>query len=668
MSCPVYCGMRSLGVSGRGTARVTDSPPVAQRHDFDAHTLLDEETIEPKRGRSMIAWQCDYRWAGGCFNFQLERMSFARLVRGERSSERYFVAAEDVPTKTVVASEVPLAHSFLNYDRQCDGCLRPARTRNAVPCQKCRQVTYCSTACRKLHKLKHRLECPLLTGLPRALRTTTRGSVWDQTEFRGLVVLLARLILYIAKEEPSALRDNLPPTEWEERLREIWDGEGCPPVSPALFLSYRIPLEGEGEVTRETDEIAWVCLRRLLEQSRECYRKARVVNPLDGIVMSEEMVKTLTHRISIDSCAITDDVVECGRMRAGAAVYTYTSFLPHSCVPNVYLRNNAGKTEIVAMRPLRAGEPLTLCHKSVEDCAAESRLEHHHFMFVCHCERCSAIDEAVRRIRAGESVPRHEIRLCNGSEATGGFLVSEFGERSSLAVDTDDPVWAWYARDLALGGMVCPREGCSSLCLPWRPEAGEEFPLEEDASTVENVLHVSSRGLLAPRQWVCEHCGLLPSDDGSRDELERTWERFHSTVQSLPFVLVSRPDGFEALEQMWDSITQFVPPTHEFFFRLASTAHSLQVRQPMTHTWWARGIRIMDIIWGISAPVPFTAVDYAAHRFIVGYGMCPETSRSEAVLALEKALEWAEILFTDDHPGLEKLKHKLQTRLTELTA
>ena len=80
-------------------------------------------------------------------------------------------------------------------------------------------------------------------------------------------------------------------------------------------------------------------------------------------------------------------------MRAGTALYNWSNFLQHSCLPNSAIVYRGCKQFVIATRKIEIGEPIVISYldSAVED-AGQRRIELlNQFYFQCSCARCEDV-------------------------------------------------------------------------------------------------------------------------------------------------------------------------------------------------------------------------------------------------------------------------------------
>ena len=94
----------------------------------------------------------------------------------------------------------------------------------------------------------------------------------------------------------------------------------------------------------------------------------------------------------------------------GIAIFVPTSFFPHSCEPNLFLSVVGRKQEVRVLRPVPAGQQLTVAYVPY-DCSFEIRRQNllSRYSLTCKCPRCRTgdrlIEEEVHRLkRIGEDI------------------------------------------------------------------------------------------------------------------------------------------------------------------------------------------------------------------------------------------------------------------------
>jgi SET and MYND domain-containing protein len=137
----------------------------------------------------------------------------------------------------------------------------------------------------------------------------------------------------------------------------------------------------------------------------------------------------------------------------GGGLFLYASLIPHSCVPNCNYVTEKDRIYLIAMRPIEAGEPLTLDFSpafykpTVERQAALLRSHG----ISCHCPGCTVLPDRCRSFRC----PR-AVRHCHGlPEPAGSSLSATVAPTAPCVSGTVSPV----GRGEAPGDWACLKCG-----------------------------------------------------------------------------------------------------------------------------------------------------------------------------------------------------------------
>ncbi|KAI4665610.1 uncharacterized protein J4E78_003072 [Alternaria triticimaculans] len=125
------------------------------------------------------------------------------------------------------------------------------------------------------------------------------------------------------------------------------------------------------------------------EMERQLAHQLRALNKLE-----QRQFLSLHNNVTgkrVFSGIFKTNALPCGPKSSLGAVYPTICFINHSCLPNsCYSWNAAAQMETVyVVRPIKAGEEITVCYTDPENTAARQAHLKNHFGFNCSCELCS---------------------------------------------------------------------------------------------------------------------------------------------------------------------------------------------------------------------------------------------------------------------------------------
>ncbi|KAJ1649747.1 mitochondrial import receptor subunit tom20 [Dispira simplex] len=294
------------------------------------------------------------------------------------------VAQQDFAAGGVIYTESPevsILMPSLKEEPYCDFCLRAlADPATQQACDHCDVVSYCSADCKdKAYEEYHRYLCP--------------GNV----------------------SEPNSVAQQLYST-WADR-REL------SPLLIAKFFGHMITVEKQKQLAgTEGDYTVWERLERLeslsLNGSSDDYGNQKAICELVGKkvsgledFMNEERYLSLKGKMLYNAIGVrahTDDdtAPSMGASPAseyvraagttdlvGAGIYLVSSYIAHSCEPNVVPTFPEGnnRLSLKATRPIKKGEQITMAYVNVGDRPTEVRQQelYQKYRFTCTCPRCT---------------------------------------------------------------------------------------------------------------------------------------------------------------------------------------------------------------------------------------------------------------------------------------
>ncbi|CAG2107503.1 unnamed protein product, partial [Medioppia subpectinata] len=245
----------------------------------------------------------------------------------------------------VITQDIPIIHILFDKckDKYCDNCFK--RSDQLKRCAKCLRMYYCGKECQKNDWKYHKNECPLYR-MDEAFLMTERNRFW----FR----------LYLSVQ--------LIPTFATKKYR-LFDG------SEVSLRDIKVR-HREVNVDGLFDYIGFVS---------QGLRRLHLRNDRQEVRHWFAFVYTIP-LIAIKSC----DVPHVGDGAIGRGLYMQYTLLGHSCQPNsAFVFNDQTKSmELRAMRPIGAGEEITISYIQIYKTRARRQRELQWLTIVCECDKC----------------------------------------------------------------------------------------------------------------------------------------------------------------------------------------------------------------------------------------------------------------------------------------
>ncbi len=327
------------------------------------------------------------------------------------SKGRCLVAATAVQPGTEVLRCTAEAWALLPSDRdtRCAHCLQqPLHNKPPSRCAQCKRLRFCSVVCQKAAWPAHRAECEALGRVAPKIPGPT-------------LLMAARLIRQILQEGFDG-----PLYQGIERL--VHHEGAAPPPKQQLM-----------------QEMASLVCTLVFPPPLSAPATARTLHDLGGVAW----VARLLFRLSCNGFSITDDESR----PLGTGLFLGAVAANHSCAPNCYQLFEGPVLRLRALRPIAAGEELTIGYVDLGKPRAVRQQElWAGYGFACTCSRCASVAEAARETR--------------------------------------------------ILGWACPRAGCAGACV----EDGKEEALYQAwrRGADESALDAATQ---APRARRCEACG-----------------------------------------------------------------------------------------------------------------------------------------------------------------
>ncbi|KAJ1968549.1 mitochondrial import receptor subunit tom20 [Dispira parvispora] len=304
--------------------------------------------------------------------------------KDQPGKRKVVVAQQDFAVGDIIYSESPevsILMPSVKGEPYCDFCLHAiADPTTQQTCDNCDVVRYCSTDCKdKAYEENHRYLCP--------------GNVSD----------------------PNPVAQQLYDT-WADR-REL------APLLIAKFFGHMIAVEKQKQLAgTEGDYTVWERLEHLEflsvdgssddkgNQKAICELVGRKVSGLEDFMTEERYLslkgKMLYNAIGVRAPTNDDAAPSMGASPAseyvraagtsdlvGAGIYLVSSYIKHSCEPNVVptFPEGTNRLSIKVTHPIKKGEEITMAYVNVGDRPTEARQQelYQKYRFTCTCPRCT---------------------------------------------------------------------------------------------------------------------------------------------------------------------------------------------------------------------------------------------------------------------------------------
>ncbi|CAG2101969.1 unnamed protein product, partial [Medioppia subpectinata] len=246
----------------------------------------------------------------------------------------------------VITEDMPIIHALHKESKgkYCDNCFK--QSDQLKRCSKCLQIFYCSKECQKNDWKYHKNECPLyLRDLTSVLSTTN----WMR--------ILLRLFLSVQKIPNFATKKY-----------RLFDGSD---------VSLRDIEVNASEVNDN---------KKILNFSNIC----NIFNDIDFDYDRQEVQHWLSFLYTIPLIPIKSsdqDIMETPDT-IGTGLYIQHSLLGHSCQPNSALIGKGLSIPLRAMRPIAAGEEITISFVRLDLNRADRQQALKFWSIDCECEKC----------------------------------------------------------------------------------------------------------------------------------------------------------------------------------------------------------------------------------------------------------------------------------------
>lgn len=354
-------------------------------------------------------------------------------IRGRHLLTRQAV----VSGMTLIDHEAPAAFAVLAD--ACHQCLTVLASDAQSRCSRCQSAFYCSVDCQRAHWPSHRDECAAIAQL----------SDNGRKHLAPHLLLAVRVAWLFIRERDS------------------------PRVKRIATLLTNVAHQSEATIA-QFNQVASLCSRVLfLQKAPDCQ------------YVSLPFLTSILSTLGANAIGITEPVE---LTDIGIALFDRVSLLNHSCDPNAVVLFDGTAAIVRALRPLAAGEEITISYiDRATDRHERQRSLLSQYFFTCACARCAGsaandvFDVALRCsngscsgqvVRTAEASPVGTCATCNTERA---FEPPAAATTGALVVrnNFDDAVWRTQFDQLVQCGLHR-----RSLCLRRFLQSAERSALQ----------------------------------------------------------------------------------------------------------------------------------------------------------------------------------------------
>ncbi|CAG2102950.1 unnamed protein product [Medioppia subpectinata] len=247
----------------------------------------------------------------------------------------------------VITQDMPIIHVLFNKskDKYCDNCFK--QSDQLKRCAKCLEMHYCGKECQKNDWKYHKNECPLLRQeIPELLLSNDYLRFW------------VRFYLSVKKI----------PTFATEKHRLI-DG------SNVSLNDIKV------------DDIYFEAINRQrleFEISHKVLTELGVRHKLEEVIHWVSFLYTCYPLIPMRSVGSVESITN----SIGIGLYLQHRFIRHSCQPNSALIFKDLSLQLRAMRPIAAGEEITITRAALQWNRTDRQNDLKEWSIVCECDKC----------------------------------------------------------------------------------------------------------------------------------------------------------------------------------------------------------------------------------------------------------------------------------------
>lgn len=308
----------------------------------------------------------------------------------------HLVAKQNLKPGTVIMTEVPYSAPLLSdfWYEKCATCLKCSYL-NLIPCVGCSHAMFCSEKClQKGLREFHQYECPIMQDILELL---------SPEAMIGLRNTLKGFCLFEDLSELQAVFDQRNDDRREDFDLEVMD---CDPKTLFKVICH----QSTNQERRSIEDLLNLSLTagviyKLLVFKSDLILKLETANQHHLLM---EMLLHFLQIATINSFSMTSlQEISLNNSKGtrfetehefGIASYPFSSFLNHSCAPNV-TKTNAGPNHetmlVVVTRPIKAGEQIFDCyfssvHHYKSDKMERQKLLFEQYNFACSCLACQS--------------------------------------------------------------------------------------------------------------------------------------------------------------------------------------------------------------------------------------------------------------------------------------
>ena len=332
----------------------------------------------------------------GCLAAKVNALPVSRCLFGIYSSEadsvgRRAIARVELSPGTLIireqASPAVLHRAFQHklcascYDTLYDGSdgavgsQQPQQVK-VRGCRACECVMYCSVECMMRHSDVHRDECKVLRELDRL-----------SDESRVNVDLLRAALAYCVMRRGAGSDEAEEEQEQEGEATETKEQRTTAAADGLRADDFRPDWQDVDELVDNLDAVAAVDLQRMQAAASLLLSllPPRLHLPAASLVSFMSRVNNNSHAMSAASASVSSS-----SPHVGFGLFPLCSILNHSCYPNCLYTSHGQQLVMRVIRPVRAGEELTVNYIGLYASLLQRRRElRESKKFTCECRRCA---------------------------------------------------------------------------------------------------------------------------------------------------------------------------------------------------------------------------------------------------------------------------------------
>ena len=299
----------------------------------------------------------DKHWASALLPFGMQLVRAAASGRGVAAARSF--APGDVLLRAPAVAAVPTAECAFTH---CHHCLKPAEALKI--CSACKYARYCCVAHQRAAWPAHKAECRMLK--------RTRPRVPGPS-----VLLLARLLDLVggASGEGGAAAGSVGGASGGGASGSDGVAEWMESLACVRSLDAHLDHMSSSQYAELASQSAMLC--GLLAE----------VSPPDKPPPSAQLAHRLLGVLSANAHTICDGELQ----PIGLGLFPLAALTNHDCEPSACQSFEGARIVLRALRPLRAGELVTIAYVDLAQAGAARRAElFKGYCFMCRCSACSA--------------------------------------------------------------------------------------------------------------------------------------------------------------------------------------------------------------------------------------------------------------------------------------